>query len=120
MNQENVPAPKIPQIRFHQIKSNFFRVVHADGIWGSVHPSDLVHLTFYNERAPLAKETVHNITEDKQIGDEDMSQRVVRAGYVREMEVDVVLSRSTAASLHKWLDEYLKETLQAPPMASLT
>src|SRR5207248_8040740 len=108
-----------PQIRFHQIKSNFFRVVHADGIWGSVHPLDLVHLTFYNERAPLAQEIVHNITDD-QLGDEDLSQRKVRAGYVREMEVDVILSRSTAASLHKWLDGYLKGTLQAPPMKSLT
>jgi len=104
------------QVKFHQTKSAFFRVIHADGIWGSVHPTDLVHLTFYNERAPIAREVVHDLTDANQLSGEDLSKRVSKDGYVREMEVDVILSRPVAMSLHTWLGQYLGGTLPTIPV----
>ncbi len=109
------PTPPVTQVKFHQIKSNFFRVVHADGTWVSVHPLDLVHITFFSERAPLATEVIYNITDTGQLGPEDLAKRRSKSGYVREMEVDVVLNRATAAGLHNWLGEYLKGTVKLPP-----
>jgi hypothetical protein len=112
---EPTPAPPRNQVDFHQIKSNFFRVVHADGTWVSVHPLDLVHITFFSERAPIAKKATYNLTPEGFLADEDLSKRDSKIGYVREMEVDVVLSRAAVASLHKWLTNYLEGTLQMPP-----
>ncbi|HEU0048544.1 MAG TPA: hypothetical protein VFQ43_13175 [Nitrososphaera sp.] len=117
MSLENIPdpagpAPKPPvsQITFHQIKSNFFRVVHSDGAWCSMSPRGLVHLTFFSERQPLPKELVHDLVDATTLGAEDVSKRVTKEGFVREMEVDVVLSRADADGLHKWLGNYLKST----------
>lgn len=119
MSLENLASPTAPatkQIKFHQIKSNFFRAIHADGAWISVHPNEFIHLTFYNERAAIATEVVHNLTETDQLGAEDMAKRLTKKGFVREMEVDVILNRITAESLHKWLDDYLKGSLKTTKM----
>jgi hypothetical protein len=114
MSLENLPSPTKPapeQIKFHQIKGSFFRVIHADGAWLSVHPNEFIHLTFYNERLPIANEVVHNLTETNQLGSEDITKRVTKKGFVREMEVDVVLNRVTAQALRNWLNDYLNDAL---------
>jgi hypothetical protein len=103
------PAPQ--QVKFHHIKSNFFRAIHADGAWISVHPNEFVHLTFYNERSPIPVEVVSNLNEAGQIVSEDLIKRIAKKGFVREVEVDVILNRVTAIALHQWLDGYVKDTL---------
>jgi hypothetical protein len=121
MSSENVPATPAAadQLKFHLIKSNYFRVVHTDGIWVSVHPNELIHISFFSERAPFPTETVYNLTKEGEITNEDLGKRVVRSGYVREMEVDVVLNRTTATSLHEWLGQYLSHTAQLPPQPKM-
>jgi hypothetical protein len=114
MSLAEIPNPTEPtpqQVRFHQIKGNFFRAIHADGAWISVHPNEFVHLTFYNERTPIATEVVHNLTDAGQLTTEDRTKRVTRKGFVRELEVDVILNRATAQALHAWLDNYIKGAL---------
>ncbi len=104
------PAPQ--QVRFHHIKGNFFRAIHADGAWISVHPNEFIHLTFYNERGPIPTEVVNNLSETGQILSEDLTQRKAKTGFVREVEVDVILNHETAIALHQWLDAYIKGTLE--------
>jgi hypothetical protein len=121
MNPDNVPNPKaipavISEVRFYQIKSNFFRVVHADGVWASVNPHGHVHLAFYNERSPLPQEVVHPVLEGNVLGDEILSKRVTKQNWVREMEVDIVMTYERALALHNWLGTYLSSaTPQTPP-----
>lgn len=116
MSEADQPPKVIGQLRFHQIKSNYFRVVHADGMWCSVSQNN-VHLTFYNERAPLPTEVVSNVLENNTLGGEDYSKRVAKQDFVRELEVDVVLSRQVAVFLHDWLGDYLagKTPVNPPP-----
>ena len=96
------------EIVFHYIKSNHFRVVHADGVWGGVTPRGLVQINFYSERQPIPKQTVHGINEDQTLGDEIQDQRVTREGVVREIEFGAVMDLRAAKSLRDWLDKKLQ------------
>jgi hypothetical protein len=95
-------------VPFHYIKSNEFRVLHADGAIGNVTPSGLLFLGFYSERAALPQMMVHEVTEDGQVGIERLDERVGKKGIVREIEVGAILSVETAVSLVAWLQERIE------------
>ena len=90
-------------VKFHSIKSTQFRVVQSDGAWCSVNPQDLIHLIFFNERHPVPQEAVYEVTKDGLLGKELLDRRKVKDGYIRELEVDVVLTKPKATDLYHWL-----------------
>lgn len=104
MNQP--PQQETPVVKIDQIKSAFFRVIHADGAWFSVSPQGYVHITFFSERTPIARQVTYELA-GKQLGKELLEKRVGRDAYVREMEVDVVLSPQALGALHSWITEYV-------------
>ncbi len=89
------------KVDLHFIKSNWFRVIHADGAWGGTTPAGNIGMTFYSERSPIPTRLVHEITPDGRLGGE--LSRTVRKGIVREAEVQVVLSVGVAKALISWL-----------------
>jgi hypothetical protein len=100
-----------PQIPVHFVKSTFFRVIHADGVWFGGDPNGNIHLAFFNERQPIPEQIVatggpHGIVEDE-------SQRVAKDGVEREIEIDVVLSFQTATFINNVLGENLKNMREA-------
>ena len=94
-------------IDFHMLKSNFFRVAHADGAFGGITPYGSVHITFYSERNPLPQVLTHAVTDKGQLGPE-ISRRG-KSGVVRELEIDIVMNAVVARSFRKWLDEKIAE-----------
>jgi hypothetical protein len=92
-------------VPFHYIKSNLFRVLHADGIVGGPTPNGLIFLGFYSERAAIPQITVHEITEGGQVGAERPDERVSKKGIVREVEIGATMSVETATSVITWLQE---------------
>src|SRR4051812_31841440 len=82
-------APR--EIDFDLIKSNWFRVIHADGAIGGVGPQANIHMALYSERRAIPTKIVHVLENSQQLGPEVRSKRQGRAGMVREVEVDVVL-----------------------------
>lgn len=103
------------QVKFDYIKSQYFRVIHADGAIGGVTPAGLIHFAPYSERGAIPRQITHLLAPDGTVGERVIEETVAREGIVREMDVDVVLSVPVAESLHKWLGEKIKEakTLQA-------
>lgn len=99
----------IDQVRFHYIKSNSFRVIHADGAFGGLSPRGGIHMALYNERLPIPRETVHEVTPEGKLGKEIRPERVAREGIVREVEVGVVMSIDTTRSLIEWLTRKVEE-----------
>jgi hypothetical protein len=96
---------KVPkEIRFDFIKSNFFRVVRADGAFGGLAPNGVIHMAIYSERQPIPKSVVHSL-DDGLLGPEDRSRREGRKSIVREVEVDVALDINQALVLRNWLDD---------------
>lgn len=92
-------------IQFHSIKSNGFRVVHGDGVWGGTTPRGYISMSFFSERHPIPGELIHktkpNGTLDREIGQE------AREGIIREVEVEVVVDLETAKSLIPWLQGHI-------------
>jgi hypothetical protein len=95
-------------IAFEYVKSNQFRVVHADGVWGGVTNQANVQVAFFSERQAIPRRIVHRVETDSTLGPEIEEDRVTRGGFVREVEVDVVMNIGTAIALRDWLNDKIR------------
>jgi hypothetical protein len=95
-------------IHFDYIKSNQFRVIHADGAFFSLSQTSLT-ISFFAERQPIPRRVTHKVNPDGSIGDEIVDQRVVRDAVVRDTEVAVAMSIETAKRIREKVDEILKK-----------
>jgi hypothetical protein len=94
-------------LNFDYIKSNQFRVLHADGAFLSLNPTGLT-VTFFSERQPIPRRTVHKLNSDGTVGDEIPDQRVVRDAVVRDAEIAVVMNLDAAKRIRDKFDEMIK------------
>lgn len=111
-------SDKLPdEIAFHYIKSNQFRVIHCSGVFGGLTGRNEVSVNLWSERPPIPRRIVHEITPEGSLGAEKKSEREVREGIIREVEVSAILRIEDAESMGKWLlqkvDEYRKLTSDA-------
>lgn len=97
------------KVKFHYIKSNAFRVVHADGAIGGLTPQLNVFVSLYSDRLPIPELQVMQVDENGLLGSELANERVSKPGVVREVEVGVVLSLSTARALAQFLTEQVQQ-----------
>lgn len=106
---------KPKKLRYHLIKSNAFRTIHADGVFGGVTPRLSISATVFNERAPLPDQIVHEIKEDGTIGSEIVDERIARDGLVRELEANLIMDVEFAKVFVKWLTEkisFIEKTIE--------
>ncbi|HLF94908.1 MAG TPA: hypothetical protein VJB14_15685 [Planctomycetota bacterium] len=89
-------------IHFDFVKSNLFRVIHADGVWISPYGEN-INVTFFNERIPIPRQTTQELKNDGTLGPEDVAKRLGRDALIREMEVNVVMSLQTAKAVQAFL-----------------
>ena len=95
------------EVEYHYIKSNHFRVIHADGALGGVTPRGYVHLAFYNERPAIPRKGIRKLSEDGS----HLEQEVYVEGFkdiVREIEFDVLIDENAARELHDWLNRQIE------------
>ena len=92
-------------INYHFIKSNGFRVVHCDGMWGGVTPRGYITMSIFSERWPLPQKTTHKVLDGGHIDAE--IKRDLKDGIVREVDVEVILDLGTAESMVTWLQEHI-------------
>ena len=91
---------------FHYLKSNSFRVVHCDGVWGGTTPRGYITMSFYSERAPIPRRIIHEFKPEGILGQE--TGRDSREGIIREVEVEVMMDLAVAKSLIPWLEEKIQ------------
>jgi hypothetical protein len=96
-------------VNFDYLKSNQFRVVHADGAFFALTGQGGVTISFFAERQPIPRRVVHKVNRDGSIGEEVMDQRVVRDAMVRDTEVAVTMNAETAKQVKEKLEEILKK-----------
>lgn len=94
-------------VQFRYIKSEYFRVIHANGAWGGLTPQAEIHMVIFSERPAIPDAIVHAITDDGRLGKEIASKG--EGGAVRECEVDVVLSYATSKALLAWLNGHVQQ-----------
>lgn len=101
---EEVQAEK--RFKSDYIKSNFFRVVHADGMYGGVTPSGNIHIDFWNDRQPIPQTVTNEVVvrgDGPPTIEEVQAERIGRQNVIREVEIGVVMDVGTAKSLIQWL-----------------
>lgn len=107
MTAESETPSSSSRLRFFYIKSRAFRVVHADGAIGGVTPRGLIHAAFYSERAAIPQETEVEVSPTGSLG--ARVNQVGKDGIVRELDVDIMMSKRAARELRDWLTEKLSE-----------
>ena len=95
-------------VEIHYMKSNLFRVIHADGALGALTPRGLLHMTLYSERAAIPKRGLRAISEDGQGLEPEVFTETI-GGVVRELEVDVLIDERLVRELRDWLTRQLDE-----------
>jgi hypothetical protein len=112
MPEQDVPNPSSPEpvklVEVHLQKANLFRVIHSDGVWCSVNIHKNIHMAFYSERYPLPKRIFFGTGSDGETLGELSDMRDTKKDWVREMEVDVVLSLDAARQVHGNLGRFIK------------
>ncbi|MCH7511734.1 MAG: hypothetical protein IIB19_05135 [Chloroflexi bacterium] len=100
------PQPEPSAIGFDFIKSNVFRVIHADGVWGGVGPHGHIQMAFFSERFPIPRRVDFELREGR-LGQE--TGRDTREGIVREIETEIIMNVAAATSLRDWLTTKIEE-----------
>lgn len=98
--EPEVPSKDQEEVKFRYVKSNFFRVIHADGAWGGLSPRGDIHISFYNERVGIPDSSSFMIADGEIVKPEEFKHS---SRLVREVEADVVVDLTTAKSLRAWL-----------------
>lgn len=107
MSEESASRAAARRVRFFYIKSNAFRVAHVDGVIGGVTPKGLIHVSVFSERAAIPLSADHEITPEGRLL-EPISQEG-KQGVVREIDIDLMMTRTTAAELRDWLTTRLND-----------
>lgn len=95
-------------VTFDYIKSNFFRVIHCDGIVGGLTPNGWIHMAAWSSRRPFPKQVVHELTSETKLG-EELSSTSREVDFIREIEADIVFSPAMAEVIIRWLQKRLAE-----------
>ena len=101
--QSEVPTGELP---IYYVKSNYYRVIHVDGIYGGGSPTvGNIMMTVFNHKIPLPEKAVNDAQ-----GKEIREKRVVKYGLENELEASLVMDLNTGKVLHQWLGDTIKIT----------
>lgn len=95
------------RVRFHYLKSQLWRVVHVDGAIGGITPRGMIHAAIYNERPAIPQVTEQEVSPEGVLGAQTLSEG--KEGVVRELDVDLVMSKQAAIELRDWLAKRVSE-----------
>jgi len=101
-----VKPPLNAEVDVYYHKSNFFRVVRADGCYGGPTPRGILNLSFYSERQAIPLRTKLKV-ENGTVLPEAVVE--TKGGLVRELEVDVTMDFQPAVSFYVWYKQKIQE-----------
>lgn len=105
-------------LRFHFVKSQFFRAIHVDGAFGGLTPRGYIHAAIYNERRAIPQITEAIIETNATISKEVTIE--TKADIVREIEADLIFDVPAAEEFAKWLLIRVEEMKAAVQIALVT
>jgi hypothetical protein len=95
------------QVKFDFIKSNYFRTIHADGVWGGVNGHLDIAMAFYSKRPAIPQQITCPVVNGK-LGNELEDKRVGRDAVIRDVEIAVTMNVEVARSFCQWLVDRIK------------
>ena len=106
--KKTAAPPESRKVAFDYIKSNYFRVIHCDGVVGGITPNGWIHMAPWNARQPYPQQVVHELTAEGKMGTE-VSRTTRETDVVREIETDIVFAPDMARVIIRWLEKRLAE-----------
>ena len=104
--QQPQPASAAGVMPIYYTKSNFFRVIHVDGMYGGPAPSlGGMTMTVFSGRTPLPEKTMNDASSN-----EVVKERVVKQGIENELECCLVMNLATAKIMLTWLEGAINRT----------
>jgi hypothetical protein len=100
---------KKANITIHNVKSQGFKQIHADGASASITPTGYINLNLYSQRHCIPKGTNFELNEDGSLGGFVGITEDSKEGVVRDYEIGAYLDVSTCKSLVKLLEQKIKE-----------
>lgn len=95
-------------ISFDYIKSNSYRVVYVDGVFGGMTPrGGNIHMATWNQRSPHPDQVTHEVLSNGIVGPE--VGRKIGPNVVRELEVGLVFDKHIAQAMIGWLQTQIKQ-----------
>lgn len=111
-DEQKTDLERPKQLGIHYQRSRHYRTVHVDGAQVGVTPRLQVQFTLFSDQKPMPEFVLHEIGQDGNLGKQ--IEEVVKEGFIREVEINVVMDVTTASSLVNVLQTTLKniETLK--------
>ncbi len=78
---------------------------------GSVTAQGKIYFSLYNERAAMPRATVHDVTPAGTLG--EIVEAEGKSGFVRELEVGVLMDRDEATNFRNWLSQRIEQLEKA-------
>ena len=102
-----------PQITAEFVRSNFYRVIHADGAFGGISPSGNIRMIIYSEAQRTPNLITYDISPTSGLTEAGRSPEAIPRTIVRELEVDIVMRLQVARALRDWLDDKIRDLEKA-------
>jgi hypothetical protein len=105
-----IEAQKLPEtIKFIYTKSPDYKVIYSNGIYGGLTGNLELRFDLFQEFKQFPSEETREINEDGSVGRLiSESQDSQQLEIIREKQIGVIMTITTAKALHKWLEEKLK------------
>lgn len=110
MSTEGAPRSQPLRAEAEFVRSNFYRVVHADGAFGGVTPNGQIRMAIYSEAQRFPHTQTYDFTSrpPREIG----RNPEVGSGpalFTRELEVDIAMNLPVARAMHQWLGDKIHQ-----------
>jgi hypothetical protein len=112
MTESQTEAPLASRVKFNYVKSNLFRVIHADGAVVAVNPNQNISINLFSQRFSIPDESIVELDEDgRAIGETTSIEIEENIDYVviREIDVLAVMSLDGARQLIAQLQDILED-----------
>ncbi len=100
-------SPALPaSIPISYRRSNFNRVIHADGAYGGLTAHASIYMALYSEHVAMPETTQMRFDHTLHTAKEERPQQT---GVTREVETEVIMSIETAQALRDWLQSKIEQ-----------
>ena len=115
MNEDELPLNKnqdeIPErVKLKFIKSNLFRVIHVDSVWGALTPNgDGINMNLCSQRFSIPQQVVYELDQYGGFEKEISEERIQNDDIEWEVEISTIMNIETAEKLIEWLQNMVKQ-----------
>jgi hypothetical protein len=105
-NQNDIPE----RVKLKFVKSNLFRVIHVDSVWGTLTPNgNGINMNLCSQRFPIPQQVVYELDQDGGFEKEISEERIQNDDIEWEVEISAIMDIETAKELMKWLQNMVQQ-----------